>query len=720
MGMVYKVEHMQLAKVAAMKVLHPEMARDAEAVRRFRTEAQAVSRLDHPNIVQTFDFGQWDEALYLVMEYLKGDDLAIIMKREGPLPFPRAARLFVQICSALTEAHESGVIHRDLKPENIVVIPRRDGTETAKVLDFGLAKLRERTEVSMATSGNQVIGTPYYMSPEQVRSEPLDVRTDVYSLGATLYRVLTGTPPFQATTPVGVLTKHVTDPLEPPRARAPQLNLPPVADAILSRAMAKAREDRYSTAADVKRALETALADLGAPVGAAGARLSGPARSKAPTLPARPPEGAAAGSTSEPGGTVPKASGPARPGTGHAPTLEVTDSPAPARPSRTGSRFLGRRGRAGKDDADAEERIDDNELSFNEEAASGADRLRRQEFDAYERGLRRRRLTAVLGVPLLIAAAATVIGLRVFRGRDQAPTSEHEPNDSPAEATLLTMDRPIEGQVGKRVAEGTPDLDYFRLPLSKTTRAVSARLSGIPGVDLVLELYDGQGAAIAKSDARGAGGTEWLQPTLVGPGEAFLLVRQLWTQGSPVVEDVPDAYKLSVHFGSPEADWETEPNDTPATATPFQSPARRERGYLGSPDDRDWYSFASLAPGTYVASVTAPTGVEVVILSAEGPTESRAHGPGSEAGRDSRDEGRSSTGAGPAKVAKRVPAGEREQTKFQVRLGKPTYIGVARKLEGARDARERDRDAREARDPKEQSPVGLDEAYEISIEAVRD
>jgi len=204
----------------------------------------------------------------------------------------------------------------------------------------------------------------------------------------------------------------------------------------------------------------------------------------------------------------------------------------------------------------------------------------------------------------------------------------------------------------------------------------------------------------------------------VGPGEAFLLVRQLWTQGSPVVEDVPDAYKLSVHFGSPEADWETEPNDSPATATPFQSASRRERGYLGSPDDRDWYSFASLAPGTYVASVTAPTGVEVVILSAEGSPEGHAQGHGSEPGKGGRDEGRGSSGA--AKVAKHVAAGEREQTKFQVRPGKPTYIGVARKLESARDPREKDRDGQEAPDPKEQGAVGLDEAYQISIEAVRD
>ena len=122
-----------------------------------------------------------------------------------------------------------------------MVVRRRDGSETAKVLDFGLAKLRERSEHLGVTSGNQVIGTPYYMSPEQVRSEPLDVRTDIYSLGATLYRVLTGTPPFQATTPVGVLTKHITDPLELPRARAPELNLPPTADAIVMRGRRAAR-----------------------------------------------------------------------------------------------------------------------------------------------------------------------------------------------------------------------------------------------------------------------------------------------------------------------------------------------------------------------------------------------------------------------------------------------------------------------------------------------
>jgi serine/threonine-protein kinase len=260
MGVVYRVEHLRLGKIAAMKVLSPDTARNREMVQRFRREAQAVSRLNHPNIVQTFDFGQWDGALYLIMEHVKGENLQVVLLREGALPFPRAARLFAQVCSALTEAHDAGVIHRDLKPENLMVVRRRDGTEHVKVLDFGLAKLREREEAGAAISADsQVLGTPYYMAPEQVRGEALDPRADIYSLGATLYRVLTGAPPFQAPSPMSVLAKHLTDEVVPPRSRAPERELPPEADRIVLRAMAKALQDRYPSAAEVQRDLESAL-----------------------------------------------------------------------------------------------------------------------------------------------------------------------------------------------------------------------------------------------------------------------------------------------------------------------------------------------------------------------------------------------------------------------------------------------------------------------------
>src|ERR1051325_10707448 len=240
MGVVYRVEHLHLGKTAAMKVLSPDTAAKPEMVRRFRLEAQAVSKLNHPNIVQTFDFGTADGALYLVMEFIKGEDLSTLLRREGAWSFARAARFFIQVCSGLTEAHEAGIVHRDLKPENLMVVRRRDDDEHAKVLDFGLAKLRERSPGERAIStGGQVIGTPYYMAPEQVRGEDLDARADIYSLGATLYRVLTGVPP---------------------RSRAPGQSLPIDADRIVLRAMAKSVEDRYASAAEVQRDLERALA----------------------------------------------------------------------------------------------------------------------------------------------------------------------------------------------------------------------------------------------------------------------------------------------------------------------------------------------------------------------------------------------------------------------------------------------------------------------------
>ena len=137
MGVVYRVEHLHLGKTAAMKVLAPETAAQPEMVRRFRLEAQAVSKLNHPNIVQTFDFGQADGALYLVMEYIKGDDLASLLRREGPWTFARAARFFAQVCSGLTEAHEAGIVHRDLKPENLMVVRRREASSTRRCSTSG-------------------------------------------------------------------------------------------------------------------------------------------------------------------------------------------------------------------------------------------------------------------------------------------------------------------------------------------------------------------------------------------------------------------------------------------------------------------------------------------------------------------------------------------------------------------------------------------------------
>ncbi|MCB9560576.1 MAG: serine/threonine protein kinase [Kofleriaceae bacterium] len=256
MGVVYKVEHVRMGKIAAMKVLHKDLADDPDVVRRFEREAAAVSRLDHPNTVQVFDFGAAQGALYLIMEYVRGQDLGAIVERDGPLPFARAAPLLVQIGGALAEAHALGIVHRDLKPENVLITRTTGGRDFAKVLDFGLAKLGAREQAPDVTDKTEIVGTPYFMSPEQIRGDEVDGRSDLYSLGALMYAVLTGRPPFTARSAVGVLTKHLTAEVVPPSQVAPELGLTPEIDEIVLRAMAKDPAARFVTATAMTTELE--------------------------------------------------------------------------------------------------------------------------------------------------------------------------------------------------------------------------------------------------------------------------------------------------------------------------------------------------------------------------------------------------------------------------------------------------------------------------------
>jgi serine/threonine-protein kinase len=268
MGVVYKVEHERMGKIAAMKVLHRDLAKNPEVLLRFRREAEAVSKLTSPHTVQTFDFGTADGALYLVMEYVRGDDLGVILRRDGPLPFAGVGPVFVQVCAALAEAHDLGIVHRDLKPENILVVHAKDGHDHAKVLDFGLAKLSARDDADVTGRG-QIVGTPFYMAPEQIRGEDLDARTDIYALGAVLYRALTGVPPFDAKSPVGVLTRALTDELVAPSRRSPGAHIAAAVDTIVARAMARRRTERYPSADALRADLERALAGAAAPGGLA-------------------------------------------------------------------------------------------------------------------------------------------------------------------------------------------------------------------------------------------------------------------------------------------------------------------------------------------------------------------------------------------------------------------------------------------------------------------
>ncbi|RYZ08958.1 MAG: serine/threonine protein kinase [Myxococcales bacterium] len=255
MGVVYRVEHARIGKLMALKLLTGELTRDPQQVARFKREAQMVSRLSHPNTVQVFDFGASEGLVYLAMEYLKGEDLGHLIRRVGPLGVERTLKIVIQICSSLGEAHGKGMVHRDLKPENIIVMPGAEDEDLIKVLDFGLAKLREGGELSEVTSRGAIVGTPYYMSPEQIRGDDVGPESDVYALGALTYACLTGTVVFDARTPMGVLTKHLTELPESPSQRFPELKIPKSVSQIVLAALEKDRKRRLPSVEELQRAM---------------------------------------------------------------------------------------------------------------------------------------------------------------------------------------------------------------------------------------------------------------------------------------------------------------------------------------------------------------------------------------------------------------------------------------------------------------------------------
>jgi serine/threonine-protein kinase len=213
MGVVYRGEHVHMGKTVAIKLLHGELANRKEQVKRFKREAQAISRLSNIHTVTIFDYGRSQGLMYLVMEFLEGRDVGWMLRSEGKIGFLRALMILVQMCESLSEAHDRGIIHRDLKPENVFLIEKRDMKDFVKVLDFGLAKIRIGIERPDDTAHGAILGTPYYMSPEQIRSSDVDHRADIYALGGLGYCMLTGHPPYQAPSPLAVMAKHLTEPV---------------------------------------------------------------------------------------------------------------------------------------------------------------------------------------------------------------------------------------------------------------------------------------------------------------------------------------------------------------------------------------------------------------------------------------------------------------------------------------------------------------------------
>ena len=252
MGAVYRGERVGLGRAVAIKFLREGIAGDAELRRRFEVEARAMSRVAHPNCVAITDFGVDGETPYLVMDFVAGRSLRDIVVEDGRFEPPRAVALVRQVLAGLAHAHAQGIVHRDVKPENVLVAAVEGHGEHARILDFGLAKLRDDATV---TSG-MALGTPGYMAPEQWLGHPTDARVDVYAIGVLLHELIAGRKPFVADNPLDVMRMHKDAPPPPLRQAAGAVEVSPELEGVVLRALAKSRDERYSNAAVLLAALD--------------------------------------------------------------------------------------------------------------------------------------------------------------------------------------------------------------------------------------------------------------------------------------------------------------------------------------------------------------------------------------------------------------------------------------------------------------------------------
>lgn len=320
MGAVYEGEQ-QLGtskRKVAVKTLHPHLSRNPQVEARFQREVGTIAELEHPHTIQVYDFGSTPEGiLYIVMEFLSGKSIADLLVAQGAMAPDRVARILDQVCGSLAEAHARGIVHRDLKPDNVVLVERAGQKDFVKVLDFGIAKRageEDRNEKKLTEQGT-VLGTPQYMSPEQFTGQPVDARSDIYSLGVMAYEMLSGQLPFRASTAWEWATQHMTKPPIPIESLAEGGRVPIAMRSALATALAKSPDERFQTvmqfceafegkvapATSTRRALPGLRTELGAPLDAAPA--------------AQPPYTPAAGSMAfpTPAGIPPAPAEPERP-----------------------------------------------------------------------------------------------------------------------------------------------------------------------------------------------------------------------------------------------------------------------------------------------------------------------------------------------------------------------------------------------------------------------
>ena len=256
MGRVYLAEHVRMGRTCAVKVMNPKLLYDADSVSRFSREAANASRITHPNVAAIYDFGESGDIVYIAMEYVDGPSLAGVLAKEGRIAERRAVLIGAQVAEGLAAAHDFGIVHRDLKPDNIMLTRSRTGEDLVKVVDFGIAKATQGNRQTVTRTGF-IIGTPAYMSPEQILGDVLDGRSDIYSLGCILYEMLTGTRVFAGTSGEVSVHSRLTEPA--PRPRVVQRDLSKSLDEVVTKALARSPDQRFQSAGELRQALVQAV-----------------------------------------------------------------------------------------------------------------------------------------------------------------------------------------------------------------------------------------------------------------------------------------------------------------------------------------------------------------------------------------------------------------------------------------------------------------------------
>jgi eukaryotic-like serine/threonine-protein kinase len=265
MGLIYKAKHQLMNRTVAIKTIHLSLMSGGSALKRFQQEAQAISALNHPNILSVFDFFISDDGQpYLVMDYLQGTNLREVLNRDHRVTLSRALPILIAACSGFQHAHEHGVIHRDIKPANLMLVDFSDNPDFVKIVDFGIAKLlTEEAQSNHLTATGDTFGSPEFMSPEQCRAKIPDARSDIYSLGCVMYVMLTGASPFTSQDPMEIMYKQVHDSPPPPSKVCPEANLPETVDALVLKAIQKEPENRFQSMDEMRQALVAISAQLG-------------------------------------------------------------------------------------------------------------------------------------------------------------------------------------------------------------------------------------------------------------------------------------------------------------------------------------------------------------------------------------------------------------------------------------------------------------------------